>query len=120
MPIEEDLFDKLRIELRRGALSLAVLLALRQERYGYTLRQQLEAAGLPIGGGALYPVLRRLQTALKGATWFGSPARRLLKRSPPHACCKRLMQPKPRLSSRTIVSLRPSAIDVAISEFSIR
>ena len=61
MPIDEDLFDKLRIELRRGALSLGVLLALREERYGYTLRQELEAAGLPIEEGALYPLLRRLE-----------------------------------------------------------
>jgi len=41
MPIEEDLFEKLRVELRRGSLVLAVLGALREERYGYTLRQTL-------------------------------------------------------------------------------
>ena len=62
MPIEEDLFEKLRIELRRGSLILAVLGALREERYGYTLRQSLEDAGLPIEEGALYPLLRRLET----------------------------------------------------------
>jgi len=61
MPIEEDLFEKLRIELRRGSLVLAVLGALREERYGYTLRQTLEQAGLPIDEGALYPLLRRLE-----------------------------------------------------------
>jgi PadR family transcriptional regulator PadR len=61
MPIEEDLFEKLRIELRRGSLILAVLGALREERYGYTLRQSLEDAGLPIEEGALYPLLRRLE-----------------------------------------------------------
>ena len=61
MPIEEDLFEKLRIELRRGSLILAVLGALREERYGYTLRQELEDAGLPIEEGALYPLLRRLE-----------------------------------------------------------
>ena len=60
MPVEDDLFEKLRIELRRGSLILAVLGALRVERYGYTLRQSLEDAGLPIEVGALYPVLRRL------------------------------------------------------------
>ena len=36
-PTEDDLFDKLRVELRRGALTLAVMTALREERYGYTL-----------------------------------------------------------------------------------
>jgi PadR family transcriptional regulator, regulatory protein PadR len=62
MTLEEDLFDKLRIELRRGSLVLAVLGALREEHYGYTLRQTLEDAGLPIEEGALYPLLRRLET----------------------------------------------------------
>jgi len=61
MPVEDDLFDKLRVELRRGALSLGVLTALREERYGYTLRQELDNAGLPIEEGALYPLLRRLE-----------------------------------------------------------
>lgn len=61
MPIEEDLYEKLRVELRRGSLILAVLGALREERYGYTLRQSLEDAGLPIDEGALYPLLRRLE-----------------------------------------------------------
>ena len=61
MPVEEDQFEKLRIELRRGSLILAVLGALREERYGYTLRQVLDDAGLPIDEGALYPLLRRLE-----------------------------------------------------------
>ncbi|MDB5679916.1 PadR family transcriptional regulator [Sphingomonas bacterium] len=62
MAVDDDLFEKMRIELRRGSLVLAVLGALRQERYGYTLRQSLEDAGLPIDEGALYPLLRRLET----------------------------------------------------------
>lgn len=62
MPTDEDIFEKLRVELRRGSLVLAVLGALREERYGYTLRQSLEDAGLPIDEGALYPLLRRLET----------------------------------------------------------
>lgn len=61
MPTDDDLFEKLRVELRRGSLVLAVLGALREERYGYTLRQTLEQAGLPIDEGALYPLLRRLE-----------------------------------------------------------
>ena len=62
MPLDEDLYDKLKVELRRGALGLAVLAALRTERYGYTLRQMLEDAGLRIDEGALYPLLRRLES----------------------------------------------------------
>jgi PadR family transcriptional regulator PadR len=62
VPFEEDQFEKLRVELRRGSLILAVLGALREERYGYTLRQSLEDAGLPIDESALYPLLRRLET----------------------------------------------------------
>lgn len=61
MPVDDDLYEKLRVELRRGSLILAVLGALREERYGYTLRQTLDAAGLPIEEGALYPLLRRLE-----------------------------------------------------------
>jgi PadR family transcriptional regulator PadR len=62
MPVDDDTFEKLRIELRRGSLVLAVLGALREERYGYTLRQSLEDAGLLIDEGALYPLLRRLES----------------------------------------------------------
>jgi PadR family transcriptional regulator PadR len=62
MPIDDDLFDRMKVELRRGALTVAVLAALRQERYGYTLRQILDVAGLQIEEGALYPMLRRLET----------------------------------------------------------
>ena len=61
MPIDDDLFDKLKVELRRGALGLAVLAALREERYGYTLRQILVDGGIRIEEGALYPLLRRLE-----------------------------------------------------------
>src|SRR5271154_629189 len=62
MPIEDDLFEKLRLELRRGSLILAVLGALKQERYGYTLRKELADSGLEIDEGALYPMLRRLES----------------------------------------------------------
>src|ERR1700722_20261819 len=61
MPLEDDLYGKLRLELRRGSLVLAVLAALKQERYGYTLRKVLADAGLTIDEGALYPMLRRLE-----------------------------------------------------------
>jgi DNA-binding PadR family transcriptional regulator len=61
MPIEDDAYEKVRLELRRGSLVLAVLAALREERYGYTLRKELADAGLEIDEGALYPMLRRLE-----------------------------------------------------------
>ena len=55
------LFDSLRLELRRGCLTLAVLAQLRSERYGYTLRRALGDLGLEIDEGTLYPLLRRLE-----------------------------------------------------------
>ena len=58
----EELIDKLRMELRRGSLTIAVLAQLRSERYGYTLRKALEELGLEIDEGTLYPLLRRLES----------------------------------------------------------
>jgi PadR family transcriptional regulator PadR len=55
-------FDNLRLELRRGFLTLAVLAALRTEQYGYTLRKLLSEHGLAIDESTLYPLLRRLET----------------------------------------------------------
>src|ERR1700676_3778431 len=57
-----DLFENLRLELRRGCLSLAVLSQLRTERYGYTLRKALAEQGLEIDEGTLYPLLSRLES----------------------------------------------------------
>jgi PadR family transcriptional regulator PadR len=57
-----DLFESLRLELRRGCLVLAVLARLKTEQYGYTLRKSLGDAGLTIDEGTLYPLLRRLET----------------------------------------------------------
>jgi PadR family transcriptional regulator PadR len=62
MPTETELFEALRLELRRGSLILAVLGQLRREHYGYTLRKALAEAGVDIDEGALYPMLRRLET----------------------------------------------------------
>jgi PadR family transcriptional regulator PadR len=56
-----DIVDKLRLELRRGALPLAVLAQLREEHYGYSLRKHLNAKGLDIDEGTLYPLIRRLE-----------------------------------------------------------
>ncbi|WP_089406892.1 PadR family transcriptional regulator [Granulicella rosea] len=59
---DAELFDALRLELRRGALVLAVLAQLRREHYGYTLRKALAESGLAIEESTLYPLLRRLET----------------------------------------------------------
>jgi len=49
-------FENLRLELRRGCLSLAVLSQLKTERYGYTLRKALNEQGMEIDEGtALSP-----------------------------------------------------------------
>ena len=58
---DPSLFDSLRLELRRGCLTLAVLAQLRTEHYGYTLRKALADLGLDIDEGTLYPLLRRLE-----------------------------------------------------------
>ena len=57
-----ELFENLKLELRRGCLTLAVLTQLRTERYGYTLRKALADDGLEIDEGTLYPLLRRLES----------------------------------------------------------
>ena len=54
-------FDTLRLELRRGAIVLAVLAQLLTEHYGYSLRKALSGRGLEIDEGTLYPLLRRLE-----------------------------------------------------------
>jgi PadR family transcriptional regulator PadR len=57
-----EVFENLRMELRRGCLIVAVLAQLRSEQYGYTLRKALADDGLAIDEGTLYPLLRRLET----------------------------------------------------------
>src|SRR5215469_2563662 len=58
----DDVFENVRLELRRGSLIVAVLGALEVEQYGYTLRKQLVEQGLQIDENALYPMLRRLES----------------------------------------------------------
>ena len=62
MTLDGNLFENLRLELRRGSLVLAVLTQLRNEQYGYTLRKSLAEHGMEIDEGTLYPLLRRLET----------------------------------------------------------
>jgi len=68
--LDVDLFENLKLELRRGCLIVAVLAQLRQEHYGYTLRKALDDLGLAIDEGTLYPLLRRLETqGLLASEW---------------------------------------------------
>jgi PadR family transcriptional regulator, regulatory protein PadR len=59
---DSDLFENLRMELRRGSLIIAVLAQLRQEHYGYALRKALADQGMEIEESTLYPLLRRLES----------------------------------------------------------
>ena len=59
---KEALYDKLLLELRRGVLMLSVLSQLKDEQYGYSLKQSLELQGMEIKEGTLYPLLRRLES----------------------------------------------------------
>jgi PadR family transcriptional regulator PadR len=61
-PVQSEVFENLRLELRRGSLIIAVLATLRIEQYGYTLRKILAEHGMAIDEGTLYPLLRRLET----------------------------------------------------------
>jgi PadR family transcriptional regulator PadR len=70
MTLSENLFENLRLELRRGCLTLAVLAQLRREYYGYTLRKALATHGLDIDESTLYPLLRRLEAqGLLASEW---------------------------------------------------
>ncbi|MGA7829822.1 MAG: PadR family transcriptional regulator [Terracidiphilus sp.] len=70
MTLNENLFENLRLELRRGCLTLAVLAELHQEYYGYTLRKALAERGLEIDESTLYPLLRRLEAqGLLSSEW---------------------------------------------------
>ncbi len=57
----DDNVTKLRLELRRGVVVLAVLSKLGRPQYGYSLIQELAEQGLDVEEGTLYPLLRRLE-----------------------------------------------------------
>lgn len=62
--------DKIRLELRRGVLVLAVLASLKEAHYGYSLRKQLNNSGIDIDEGTLYPLIRRLaEQGLLDSAW---------------------------------------------------
>jgi PadR family transcriptional regulator PadR len=61
--MEQDaVVDNILQELRRGAIILAVLGHLREEKYGYSILKELADLGMEIDQGTLYPLLRRLET----------------------------------------------------------
>lgn len=72
-----EIVEKLRLELRRGALPLAVLAQLREEHYGYSLRKELNSRGLDIDEGTLYPLVRRLaKQGLLNSEWRSEDKRK--------------------------------------------
>jgi DNA-binding PadR family transcriptional regulator len=70
LKMNDDRLDKLRLELRRGVLVLAVLASSRTPQYGYSLRKQLNDNGIDIDEGTLYPLVRRLaEQGLLDSQW---------------------------------------------------
>ena len=73
---ETEQLDNFSQELRRGALPLAVLCMLQENKYGYALIGELTAAGVEIDQGTLYPMLRRLESqGLLQSSWVVEGAR---------------------------------------------
>lgn len=58
---ENEQYKKIKMELRRGVIVLAVLAELREEHFAYSLRKNLLNKGLDIDEGTLYPLVRRLE-----------------------------------------------------------
>ena len=56
------LFQNQVLEFRRGSIVIAIIGILSKEKhYGYSLLKLLESYELPVDGGTLYPLLRRLE-----------------------------------------------------------
>jgi DNA-binding PadR family transcriptional regulator len=62
MENSNELVQNMILELRRGAIILAVLSQLGEEQYGYSLLKRLSDQGLEIDQGTLYPLMRRLES----------------------------------------------------------
>lgn len=77
MDLSSPQIEKLRLELRRGAVPLAVLASLREEQHGYSLRKKLAEQNLEIAEGTLYPLIRRLESqGLLTSEWRQEDARK--------------------------------------------
>jgi DNA-binding PadR family transcriptional regulator len=59
--IQEDAYEKIKQEMRRGMIVMAAMSQLREAQYGYSLIQSLNDQGYEIGQDTLYPLLRRLE-----------------------------------------------------------
>lgn len=56
-----EVMKKFQVELKKGALSLAVLILLKEENWGYNLLKDLNEKGFDVSQDTLYPLLRRLE-----------------------------------------------------------
>jgi PadR family transcriptional regulator, regulatory protein PadR len=59
---QDQLFDSLVSELRRGTIVISVMSQLKTPQYGYSLVVLLEEKGIAVDAGTLYPLLRRLES----------------------------------------------------------
>lgn len=76
MALDDKLMENHLLELKRGTLTLAVLLRSGSPVYGYALVVDLKSAGIDIEQNTLYPLLRRLeQQGLLESSWNTEQAR---------------------------------------------
>ncbi len=74
---ESQQLDRMRMELRRGILVLAVLASLEKEQYGYSLRKELNQSNIDVEEGTLYPLITRLEGyGLLSSEWRVTDARK--------------------------------------------
>lgn len=63
-------------EMRRGAIQVAVMCLLENERYGYDITKSLKNSELKIEEGTLYPLLKRLENEkLLSSQWNTTDSR---------------------------------------------
>ena len=67
---DEKLSGNLIQELKRGTITLSVLMMAEKPAYGYSLVTDMQAAGIEVEQNTLYPLLRRLESqGLLESTW---------------------------------------------------
>jgi len=59
--MDNNTFENLKQEMRRGNVVLAVMSRLQASQYGYAMLKNLNDLGFDIGQDTLYPLLRRLE-----------------------------------------------------------
>jgi len=68
--------EKLKQEMRRGIIVVAVMSRLQDFQYGYAMLKNLNDKGFEIGQDTLYPLLRRLEEqAMLESEWRTDDAR---------------------------------------------